>query len=68
MHSLVNAQMVEEFQRDGIVLIKGLFKDQVDLLRLGVDKNMTSPGPYAAENLKQGEQGRFLMIIAIGAE
>ena len=59
MHSLVNAPMVEEFQRDGIVLIKGLFKDQVDLLRLGVDKNMTSPGPYAAENLKQSEQGRF---------
>ena len=59
MHSLVNAQMVEEFQRDGIVLIKGLFKDQVDLLREGVDKNMASPGPYAAENLKQGEQGRF---------
>ena len=43
MHSLVNAQMVEEFQRDGIVLIEGLFKDQVDLLRLGVDKNMTEP-------------------------
>ena len=59
MHPLVTPEMVENFQRDGVVLIQGLFKDQVNLLREGIDKNMTSPGPYAAENLKQGEQGRF---------
>ena len=59
MHPMLNPQMVKDFQRDGVVLIKGLFKDQVDLLREGVDKNMANPGPYAAENLKQGEQGRF---------
>lgn len=59
MHPMLNPQMVEDFQRDGVVLIEGLFKDQVDLLREGVEKNMANPGPYAAENLKQGEQGRF---------
>ena len=59
MHPAVSPQMIENYQRDGVVLIKGLFKDQVDLLRQGVDKNMERPGPYAAENLKKGEQGRF---------
>ena len=48
MHPAVSPQMIENYQRDGVVLIKGLFKDQVDLLRQGVDKNMERPGPYAA--------------------
>lgn len=52
-------QMVQDYQRDGVVLIKGLWKDWVDTLRAGVARNMAEPGPYAAENLKPGEPGRF---------
>ena len=59
MHPLVNEKQIEAFQRDGVVLIKGLFKDHVDTLRQGVQRNMDDPGPYAAENLKAGEGGRF---------
>ena len=55
----VTDQMVEDFQRDGVVLIKGLWADWVDDLRAGVARNMDAPGPYAAENLKPGEAGRF---------
>jgi ectoine hydroxylase-related dioxygenase (phytanoyl-CoA dioxygenase family) len=55
----VTQDQIDTYQRDGVVLIKGLFKDQVDLLRQGVATNMEQPGPYAAENLKQGEAGRF---------
>jgi ectoine hydroxylase-related dioxygenase (phytanoyl-CoA dioxygenase family) len=58
-HPLVSQSDVDAFQRDGIVLVKGLFKDQVDLLQAGVARNMSDPGPYAAENLKEGEAGRF---------
>lgn len=58
-HPLVTQQQIEEFQRDGVVLIKGLFKDHVDTLAAGVERNMTEPGEYAAENLKAGEGGRF---------
>ena len=50
---------IEDYQRDGVVLIKGLFEGYVDLLRAGVARNMAEPGPYAAENLKEGESGRF---------
>ncbi len=50
---------VESFKRDGAVLIKGLFKPWVPLIRAGIERNMCEPGSYSAENLKPGEQGRF---------
>lgn len=58
-HPLVRQTDIDTYQRDGVVVIRGLFADHVETLRAGVDHNMSSPGPYAAENLKQGEQGRF---------
>lgn len=58
-HPLVTQADIETYRRDGVVLIRGLFRDQLDLLRDGVERNMAEPGPYAAENLKAGEGGRF---------
>ncbi|WP_296421210.1 phytanoyl-CoA dioxygenase family protein [Pseudooctadecabacter sp.] len=58
-HSLIAQSHIDTFQRDGVVLIKGLFADHVDTLRAGVDRNMADPGPYAAENLHDHEKGRF---------
>lgn len=59
MHDLVTKADIDAFQRDGVVLIKGLFKDHVEQIREGIERNMSEPGPYAAENLKAGEGGRF---------
>ncbi len=59
MHPLITQDHIDTYQRDGVVLIKGLFADYVDALREGVEINMTEPGPYAAENLHKGEAGRF---------
>ncbi|MGL6209858.1 MAG: phytanoyl-CoA dioxygenase family protein, partial [Paracoccaceae bacterium] len=50
---------VAAYQRDGAVLIKGLWAAWVDVLRAGVARNMAQPSEYAAENLKPGEAGRF---------
>ena len=58
-HQFVHQSDIERFQKDGVVLIKGLFADHVDDLRKGIETNMSQPGPYAAENLKEGEKGRF---------
>lgn len=55
----VTDEMVGAYRRDGVVLIRGLWKDWVDVIRAGIDRNMKEPGPYAAENLKPGEGGRF---------
>ena len=59
MHALLTQDHIDAFQTDGVVLIKGLFADHVETLRAGIDRNMAEPGPYAAENLKVGEAGRF---------
>lgn len=55
----VTNEQIQTYQRDGVVLVKGLFKDWVQTIRAGIDRNMTEPGPYASENLKEGEGGRF---------
>ncbi len=58
-HPLVTQEMIDTYQQDGVVLIKGLFADFVDTLRQGVEANMTDPGPYASNNKKKGETGLF---------
>ena len=56
---VITADMIDTYQREGVVLIKGLWADRVEDLRSGIARNMADPGPYAAENLKPGEGGRF---------
>jgi ectoine hydroxylase-related dioxygenase (phytanoyl-CoA dioxygenase family) len=58
-HPLVTADDIDTYQRDGVVLIRGLFADHVDTLRAGVARNMADPGPYASENRRDGDTGRF---------
>lgn len=50
---------IETFQADGVVMLPGLFGDHVETLRAGVARNMDEPGPYASENQRVGETGRF---------
>lgn len=59
MHPLISQSMIEQYQKDGVVLVRGLFADQVELLRVGVEANMAEPGPFASNNEKAGESGRF---------
>jgi ectoine hydroxylase-related dioxygenase (phytanoyl-CoA dioxygenase family) len=55
----ITHRQVEDYRNDGAVLIPGLFKGWVDTLIAGIERNMREPGPHAAENLRQGENGRF---------
>ena len=58
-HPLLTDDDIAAYRRDGVVLVRGLFAPWVEALRAGVARNMAEPGPYAAENLKPGEDGRF---------
>ena len=51
--------IIQDYADNGAVMIKGLFAGQIEALRAGIARNMAEPGPYAAENLTEGEQGRF---------
>jgi len=55
----IASDQIHSFDINGVVLIKGLFVDYIDLIRDGIEYNMENPGPYGAENLKLGESGRF---------
>lgn len=55
----VTENLIESFQQDGVVLIRGLFVDFIETIRTGIERNMIDPGEYAAENLHEGEAGRF---------
>ena len=57
--SAVTDQQIESYQREGVAVIRGLFAQHVESLRAGVARNMAEPGPYASENEKAGETGRF---------
>jgi ectoine hydroxylase-related dioxygenase (phytanoyl-CoA dioxygenase family) len=56
---MITQDQIDSFASDGAVFLPGLFKDWVAPLAAGIERNMREPGPYAAENLKPGESGRF---------
>ena len=56
---MVTSEQVRAYKADGAVFLPGLFRDWVETIRAGIERNMREPGPYAAENLKPGESGRF---------
>ena len=58
-HTLVTQSDIDRFQDEGVVVIRGLWTDWVETIRAGIERNLREPGPYAAENLKPGEGGRF---------
>ena len=57
--TLLNQQKVNAYRADGVVLIKGLFGEWVEVIRDGIERNMADPGPFASENNREGETGRF---------
>lgn len=54
----VTDDMVETYQREGVVLVRGLLADWVAMLRAGVARNMAQPTQQMA-TLKPGEPGSF---------
>lgn len=56
---LITEQQINDYQRDGATVIRGLFSHLVDSLKTGVEKNLAEPGTYAAENNTEADTGRF---------
>lgn len=48
---------IRQFQEDGVICLRGVFKDWVDVIAAGIDRNMAEPGEYASENAVT--EGRF---------
>lgn len=54
---MMTAEQIADFQRDGAVVLRGVFDGWVDVMAAGIAANMAEPGPYASENAVT--QGRF---------
>jgi len=52
---------IEQYQRDGVVLLKSAFIDWIDTLRAGLRRNLDNPQQFAfpCESNPDGEPGRF---------
>ncbi len=57
MQAAVAPEQVETYQRDGAVVLRGVFCDWVEALVRGVDRNMAEPGPYGTDNVRPGDGG-----------
>lgn len=60
MPTQLDTQTIQDFRKNGVVVIRGKFKKWVDVLRRGVDRNLKDPSPDA--KIYQGDKGagRFL--------
>lgn len=59
MARLTTDQQVDDFEREGAVLLKGAFSAWVEPIIKAIEANLESPGEYAAENTKDNDTGRF---------
>ena len=57
----LSAAEIETYQRDGVLYLEGAFRDWVEPLRNGLDRNLADPTAYRfpAESTRDGEPGRF---------
>ena len=55
----VSEEIIQAYERDGAVRLKGVFSDWVNSIKEGIEHNMREPGPYGSENVVEGETGRF---------
>ena len=54
---MMTDDQISAFQRDGAVVVRGVFADWIDVMAEGVAANMAAPGEYASENAVS--EGRF---------
>lgn len=57
---VIDESTVDDFDRDGAVVLRGVLDDWVETMRRGVAANVADPGPFWAENVPAGQPGRFV--------
>ena len=55
----LSESQIKDYERDGAIVIKGVFKDWISSLRTGFDKVLSEPSEHGRENVAKGDTGRF---------
>jgi ectoine hydroxylase-related dioxygenase (phytanoyl-CoA dioxygenase family) len=57
---LITCDHIDAYQKDGVVLVKALFRDYVAPLRHGIETNIAEPSEFGKQpNLRKGAKGTF---------
>ena len=56
---ILSSEQIDSYKENGAIVIKGIFKPWINLLREGFEKVLKNPGPHARENTSVNENGRF---------
>lgn len=57
--SVIDAEMRATYEQDGVICLRGLFRDWVEPLRDAAERALQRPGPHAEDYVKPGGSGRF---------
>ena len=55
----IGNEQIAAFRRDGVIVLRGVFRDWMAPLRDGFEQVLAAPGPFAIENVGNNERGRF---------
>ncbi len=58
MNTTLSEQIVEEFELNGAVVIRGMMADWVSSLQKGIEQNIAEPGPFVRDYDRE-DDGRF---------
>lgn len=53
----MNKSTIKDYEKNGAVLLKGIFKNWINKIAAGIEKNLAAPSQYASEN--DVKDGRF---------
>jgi len=56
---MITSELIKAYRSDGVIVLRGIFRDWVKEIAAGITFNMKNPGPYASENAVQDGGGRF---------
>ena len=60
MHPLITQQHIDDYARDGAVLVRGLLAGFVEEIAAGIEMNLSDPGPYAGGKSEAGRNRQVL--------
>ncbi|MDP6308347.1 MAG: phytanoyl-CoA dioxygenase, partial [SAR324 cluster bacterium] len=55
----LSAADIQEFQQNGVIVLRGVFTEWIESLRKGVDHNMADPGEFSKNYTTEGDSGNF---------
>ena len=56
---ILTSEQVSSYKKDGVIIIRDVFKPWINILREGFEKVLKNPGPHARDNIKAVGEGRF---------